>query len=80
MTSTTREKISKGQTLSGKEILEIIGNHGYIRTPSCLNVEVKILDVKQSYGNTRYNVTPVTGFGSAWVQSLILKEDEYANS
>lgn len=30
-------------------------------------VEVTIYDVKQSYGNVRYYVSPVNGSGEAWV-------------
>lgn len=35
-----------------------------------LNVEVKILDVKQSYGKVRYLVTPVAGSGQVWVERV----------
>lgn len=37
--------------------------------------DVKILDVKQSYGNIRFLVEPVSGSGQAWVQDNNLKVD-----
>lgn len=36
-----------------------------------LIVGVVILDVKQSYGKTRYLVSPVTGKGEVWVESIL---------
>ncbi len=35
--------------------------------------DVRIIDVKQSYGNIRFLVEPVSGCGSAWVQDNNLK-------
>jgi hypothetical protein len=35
-----------------------------------LNVKVIILDVKRSYGNVRYLVTPVEGNGQVWVENI----------
>jgi hypothetical protein len=35
-----------------------------------LNVKVIILDVKKSYGNVRYLVTPVEGNGQIWVENI----------
>jgi hypothetical protein len=34
-----------------------------------LKVPVEVLDVKRSYGNTRYKIQPIGGIGSAWVDS-----------
>lgn len=34
-----------------------------------LSVDVKILDAKQSYGTTRYLVTPMAGSGEIWVNA-----------
>lgn len=33
-----------------------------------LSFQVKILDVKQAYGNIRFLIEPVAGSGSAWIQ------------
>lgn len=35
-----------------------------------LNVKVIILDIKRSYGKTRYLVTPVEGNGQIWVENI----------
>ena len=40
-----------------------------------LHVNVLITDVKQAYGRTRYEVTPLQGTGRVWVENLTLKED-----
>lgn len=53
-----------------KEILtQYVGKKGTIFIGG-LNVEVKVLDIKNSYGRTRYLVTPVKGSGEVWVESV----------
>lgn len=47
----------------GKKATVVIGG---------LKVEVKIVDVKNSYGRTRYQITPVAGAGQVWVESVTL--------
>lgn len=37
-------------------------------TTGSLEIAVKILDVKQAYGRTRYLITPISGSKSMWVQ------------
>lgn len=39
-----------------------------------LAVEVKIVDVKKSYGRDRFKVEPVRGKGAVWVESVELKK------
>jgi hypothetical protein len=36
-----------------------------------LKIAVVILDIKNSYGRTRYQVSPVTGTGEIWVESVL---------
>lgn len=36
-----------------------------------LLVAVVILDIKKSYGQTRYLVSPVTGRGEVWIENFI---------
>lgn len=36
-----------------------------------LQVSIVILDIKMSYGRTRFLVSPVTGKGEVWVESII---------
>lgn len=38
-----------------------------------LTVRVMIKDVKLSYGKERYDVTPIAGEGSAWVENVELE-------
>lgn len=47
--------------LIGQEVAVFVGG---------LNVNVRITDVKQSYGKTRYLVTPLSGEGAVWVESF----------
>lgn len=35
-----------------------------------LEVMVKIIDIKVSYGKTRYLVTPLNGNGQVWVEQI----------
>lgn len=39
-----------------------------------LNVEVTVKDVKISYGKERFLITPVSGSGEVWVESIKLIE------
>lgn len=36
-----------------------------------LQVSIVILDIKTSYGRTRFLVSPVAGKGEVWVESII---------
>lgn len=63
--------------MTAKQMADIIGKRAYIRSGT-LEVEVTIVDIKSAYGNTRYQVAPVKGFGNTWVESIILKEKTYA--
>lgn len=60
------------------EEIKEIGRNAYTYMRSSINtpkfqVEVKILDIKYSYGNKRYLVTPIKGSGEGWVEKIILK-------
>lgn len=39
-----------------------------------LSVDVKIIDVKVSYGRERFQVTPISGKGEVWVESVSVKK------
>lgn len=49
-----------------KEMSALIGQIGMLKVED-LRVEVEIMDVKQSYGSTRIQVTPTHGIGHQWV-------------
>lgn len=46
-------------------------------TVNGLEIAVRILDAKRSYGRTRYLVTPIQGSKSVWVETgLVLPEQK----
>lgn len=48
---------------------KLIGQEAIWNAGNGLSFQVLIEDVKIAYGNTRYQVKPVSGQGSTWVQS-----------
>lgn len=54
------------------KIEKFVGKKGYIVIIGGMMVDVKIKDVKNSYGRTRYLVTPVQGSGEAWVENITM--------
>lgn len=50
-------------------IEQYVGRTGVIKLDG-LEIEVKIGDVKQSWGKTRYLVSPVAGEGEKWVENI----------
>jgi hypothetical protein len=55
-----------------KELLEKIGKEAKCKLGGLL-VTVIVLDVKVSYGKTRYLITPIAGSGEIWVEGLNFK-------
>lgn len=49
--------------------LPLIGTVRTIKIGS-LSIDVKIKDVKNSYGKTRYLVAPLAGHGEQWMESI----------
>lgn len=37
-----------------------------------ITFEVKVLDIKSSYGNLRYQISPIAGKGTRWVEEIEL--------
>ncbi len=55
------------------ELAALVGQKGTVPAlDGAIRVGVKVLDVKQSYGKTRYLVQPLVGLGSAWVENFTL--------
>lgn len=54
--------------MNGTEILTLIGRPADVDLNGMI-VRVRISDVKSSYGNIRYQVTPLSGSGSVWVDA-----------
>ena len=57
------------------EIAALLGKTATYRCNG-LDVAVKILDARAVFGRIDYQITPVAGSGSAWVQSLAIDEEE----
>ena len=55
-----------------KDQLKLINKKAVIKVGG-LSVFVKILDFKSSYGHDRYLVTPLSGEGKVWVETITLK-------
>ena len=55
-------------------LVSYVGKVGIISLKG-IEVEVNIADVKQSYGVSRFLVSPVSGKGYAWVENVMLKEE-----
>lgn len=53
------------------EALQLLGRTGEITTGG-LVVNVTVVDVKVSYGRTRYQVQPLSGTGLVWVENVRL--------
>jgi hypothetical protein len=56
------------------EVKGFIGRIGYIYL-SGLRINVKIIDIKERWGRTRYLVKPVDGDGEIWVENIRISED-----
>lgn len=61
--------IKNMQTLNTKSAALLLGKKGTIRLGG-LTIEVEIQDVKVSYGRNRYLVSPLSGAGEIWVESI----------
>lgn len=49
----------------------LIGAQGSI-TVGELHIDVRVLDVKQSYGKVRYLIQPVAGSGQQWMEHVTI--------
>jgi hypothetical protein len=56
-----------------KEKLQKIGSEATLKTSWGFNIQVEIIDFKQSYGRDRWLVKPLAGNGEAWVENLIIQ-------
>lgn len=61
--------------MSYVENARIIGKTGNIFVGG-LSVNVKVVDYKSAYGRDRWLVTPVSGSGRIWVESVTIDKDE----
>ncbi len=55
------------------DYMKYIGKVAELRAVTGLVFQVEVLDVKQAYGNVRFEVVPVAGSGRAWVSQYTLK-------
>lgn len=52
-----------------------IGIQGTITLNKTLNVLVRVVDYKESYGVPRWLVTPISGTGQAWIEQEPVEKD-----
>lgn len=52
--------------MSIAQLAQAVGKLAMLRVEG-FQVQVEILDIKQAYGNIRYQVVPTNGMGTAWV-------------
>ena len=57
------------------KIEKYVGKVASIQTGG-LEVQVTILDFKQSYGRERFLVSPVSGKGEVWVENVYIENAE----
>ena len=57
------------------EIAALLGRTATYHVNS-LDIKVIIKDARAVFGRIDYQITPVAGSGSAWVQSLAIDEEE----
>mgnify|MGYP001598154641 CR=1 FL=1 len=64
-------------TMTAKDMVHAMNSEALYITGG-LSVDVRIVDVKQTYGSIRYQIVPVKGMGERWVEgsSLLFKADE----
>lgn len=58
---------------TARKIVELaaqVGRHGSVNVLGSCFIAVRVIDVKQSYGKTRFCVTPLMGEGHAWVENV----------
>ena len=58
--------------MTARALSALSGRRGLMRvrmTAGALRFPVRVVDVKQAYGCTRYLVAPVAGEGEAWVDA-----------
>ena len=58
--------------MTTKSSLQMIGRIGTVKD-GALVYQVTIVDVKESYGRTRYLVTPVAGSGEDWRENVSIE-------
>lgn len=59
-----------------KELIEKYLGKNAIVSMGGLQIEVKVTDVKNSYGKDRFLITPVTGSGAVWVEYVSLIKEK----
>ena len=63
--------------MSVSQMAKMIGQNGHIFGAGDMRISVRIVDVKVSYGQVRYQITPLAGDGTAWinVDSIVIDRD-----
>lgn len=59
--------------MTGADMAKIIGREGSLLVSEGFDVEVIITNVKVSYGSLRYEVLPIRGANTGWVDASRVK-------
>ena len=57
-----------------EKIDKYVGKKAFISCLNAIKVEVTIMDIKERWGRLRYLVSPTSGDGSVWVESLSIPD------
>lgn len=63
--------------MSVSQMAKMIGQAGHIHGSGDMVFQVRITDVKTAYGRLRYQITPLVGTGTAWIDAdtIVLDRD-----
>ena len=63
--------------MSVSQMAKLIGQTGSIFGSGDMMFKVEIVDVKTAYGKIRYEIKPLAGRGTAWIEasSIVLDRD-----
>jgi hypothetical protein len=55
--------------MTGKDLIRVIGQIGLYHTLNGLSIAVTVTDARNAFGRIDYQITPVSGNGSAWIEA-----------
>lgn len=55
--------------MTGRELVNLIGQQGTLRSLDGLSVAVQIVDARENFGRIDVLVSPTAGEGTAWVSA-----------
>lgn len=62
------------QGITARELSQRIGQTATYRVGD-MQIDVEVLDIKYTWGQVRYLITPTAGYGNQWVQGSLQFKD-----